>query len=128
MKNKEIFPEEGRGSCSLLEQIPAQKEGDAWWELGKIFGFVYYPGNGYAKVSEEFYRAYMYDNTLNLSTFPSLRNFEKDIVAMAAELMHASKNVAGNVTSGGTESIFLALKVAREMAREKTGISTPLRN
>jgi len=121
MKKKEIFPEKGRSSSSLLEQIPILKEGDAWWELGKVFGFVYYPGNSYARVSEEYYCAYMYENTLNPSTFPSLMDFEKEIVAMAAELMHGDKNVVGNVTTGGTESIFMAMKVAREVAREKSG-------
>ncbi len=105
----------------LLEQIPDIKHDDAWWEEGKIFGFVYYPGNDHARVAEEYFKAFMYDSTLNPSTFPSLRNFEKEIVGMAAELVHGGKGVVGNVTTGGTESIFLALKVARDMAREKRG-------
>jgi glutamate/tyrosine decarboxylase-like PLP-dependent enzyme len=40
---------------------------------------------------------------------------------MCRELMHGDTRVAGNVTTGGTESIFLALNVAREISRERFG-------
>ncbi|MCK4745977.1 MAG: aspartate aminotransferase family protein, partial [Bacteroidales bacterium] len=118
MRKKEVFPEKGWTGAELVEKLPVCKSDDARWDQGKIFGFVYHPGNYYAKLSEEYLHAFMYDSTLNPSTFPSLRNFEKDIVSMAVELMHGNRNVAGNVTTGGTESIFLALKVARDLACE----------
>jgi glutamate/tyrosine decarboxylase-like PLP-dependent enzyme len=51
---------------------------------------------------------------------------ENQIVSMTANLLNVDENFAGNVTSGGTESIFLATKVARDMAREnKTLIDQP---
>ncbi len=121
MKKKEKFPEMGCVADELLEKLPSIKHDDAGWEDGKIFGFVYHPGNDHARISEAYFRAFMYDSTLNPSTFPSLRNFEKNIISMATELMHGNSSVAGNVTTGGTESIFLALKVARDLAREKEG-------
>jgi len=121
MKKKEIFPEKGWTGIELTEKLPLCKVDDARWDQGKIFGFVYHPGNYYSAVPEEYLKAFMYDSTLNPSTFPSLRLFEKEIIGMAVELMHGNRNVAGNVSTGGTESIFLALKVAREMGREKHG-------
>jgi len=125
MKNLRVFPEKGWTEASLMEKLPVCKRNDASWDQGKIFGFVYHPGMDYVRMPEEYFRAFMYDSTLNPSTFPSLRNFEKDIVRMAAELMHGKKSVTGNVTTGGTESIFLALKVARDLAREKSGEEFP---
>ena len=124
MQKRITFPEKGWTGVELTEKLPICKSGDARWDQGKIFGFVYHPGNYYASVSEEYLRAFMYDSTLNPSTFPSLKNFEKDIINMAVELMHGNKNTAGNVTTGGTESIFLALKVARDLAREREGQDT----
>ena len=38
---------------------------------------------------------------------------------MATDLLHGDTKVAGNITSGGTESIFLALKVARDLGKGK---------
>lgn len=119
MRKKEIFPEKGRSAAGLLEQLPLCKSNDTRWEQGKTFGFVYHPGTYYASVAEEYLKAFMYESTLNPSTFPSLRNFEKDIVSMAVEMMHGTRGVTGSATTGGTESIFLALKVARELARER---------
>ena len=44
----------------------------------------------------------------------------------SADLLHAPESATGVVTSGGTESIFLALKTARDWARvEKPHIVAP---
>jgi len=119
MKTQYIFPENGVASSDLTQRLQTLKSCDARWDLGKVFGFVYHPGNHYAKLSEEYLNAFQYESTLNPSTFPSLKNFEKDIVCMASELLHGDQHVAGNVTSGGSESIFLALKVARDLANDQ---------
>ncbi|WP_179136857.1 pyridoxal phosphate-dependent decarboxylase family protein [Candidatus Entotheonella palauensis] len=49
--------------------------------------------------------------------FPSLRQMEDDLIAMALELLHGGEQAVGNLTSGGTESIFMAVKTARDWAR-----------
>jgi len=119
MKNRKYFSNPGIPYNQLSNRIKSFKSSDANWKSGKVFGFVYHPGNEIAMISEEYYRAFYYENTLNPSTFPSLKKFETDIVHIATELMNGGKQVAGSITSGGTESIFLAMKVARDLAREK---------
>ncbi len=119
MKTKHSFPETGVTGSDLIERIEGLKSGDARWDLGKVFGFVYHPGNRLAKLSGEYLNAFLYESTLNPSVFPSLRKFEKDIVRMTTELMHGDQYVAGSVTTGGSESIFLALKVARDYANDR---------
>ena len=113
------FKEKGLSASELAELLELHKSGDIRWDEGKLFGFVYYPGTRYARISERYYKAFLHESTLNPSTFPSLKEFEKDIIRMAADLLHGDTKVTGNITSGGTESIFLALKVARDLAREK---------
>ncbi len=119
MKTKHFFPESGVAGSDLIKRIEGLKSGDARWELGKVFGFVYHPGSHLAKLSGEYLNAFLYESTLNPSAFPSLRKFEKDIVRMTTELMHGDQLVAGSVTTGGSESIFLALKVACEHANDR---------
>ena len=45
---------------------------------------------------------------------------ELEVIAMAAGLFGAPPD-AGSMTSGGTESIFLAVQVARDQARQRAG-------
>ncbi len=67
---------------------------------------------------------YLHENALNPFAFPSLLHMEQQVVAMAADLLGAPPN-AGALTSGGTESIFLAVQTAREHARGTRGIAEP---
>jgi sphinganine-1-phosphate aldolase len=60
----------------------------------------------------------MTENGLGLRVFPSLHRMESD-VAMVAGLLGGDASVAGSMTSGGTESIFLAAHTAREWARRQ---------
>ncbi len=125
MKTGYSFPEQGIDGDTLREMLGDHKACDAPWDQGRTFGFVYHPGQQNAELSEEYQAAFQYDSTLNPSAFPSLLRFEKEVVGMAAELMHGSNRVCGSVTTGGTESIFLALKVARDLANETESKEAP---
>lgn len=121
MKNTKLFTEEGISGDVLTGRLSAHKVHDARWEQGKTFGFVYYPGAECANISEAYRAAFQYESTLNPSAFPSLRKFEKEVIGMAGELMHGDRHMTGSISTGGTESIFLALTAAREQAREQFG-------
>jgi sphinganine-1-phosphate aldolase len=125
MRTIQTLPQSGFSASELEEVLLKCKSGDVRWDQGKIFGFVYHPGSFYAKVAERYLQAFLYESTLNPATFPSLRRFEREIVQMASGLVHGDRQVSGSVTSGGTESIILALKVARELAREKGNMEEP---
>ena len=43
---------------------------------------------------------------------------ENEVVAMTADMLHGGEAAAGSMTSGGTESIFMAMKTARQWARK----------
>ncbi|CAI7990790.1 Sphingosine-1-phosphate lyase, partial [Geodia barretti] len=65
-----------------------------------------------------FYHAFLHENALNPMVFPSLARFETETVAMAAGMLHGNERVVGSVTSGGTESILMAVKTYRDRARD----------
>jgi len=121
MKEYKLFKEKGMPGVTLTRMVDDHKAGDANWNEGKTFGFVFHPGAQHAQLTEAYRAAFQHESTLNPSAFPSLLKFEKEVVGMACELMHGDHRVAGSVTTGGTESIFLTMKVAREVARERFG-------
>jgi sphinganine-1-phosphate aldolase len=57
--------------------------------------------------------------------FPGIRKMESEVVRMTLELYHAPLEAAGNLTSGGTESLLMAIKTYRDMARELRGVTEP---
>jgi glutamate/tyrosine decarboxylase-like PLP-dependent enzyme len=67
---------------------------------------------------------YLAANALNVEAFPSLRRMQSEVVAMVAALLHGGAEAAGFMTSGGTESILLAVKGARGRGRER-GVMQP---
>jgi sphinganine-1-phosphate aldolase len=76
-------------------------------------------------VVEAVAQMFLHDNALNTQAFPSLARIQRDVVRMSADLLHGDEDVAGFMTSGGTESILCAVKAARERGREERGITEP---
>ncbi len=111
------FPAKGIGSEELLREVSKRRDQDFDWRKGKMFGYVYYPGDETMETVESVYKLFMHDNTLLPTAFGSLRRMENELVAMVGSLLHGDKNITGSVTSGGTESILMAMKVARDWKR-----------
>jgi glutamate/tyrosine decarboxylase-like PLP-dependent enzyme len=119
------FPAHGRSADDLLAQIGGMREGDADWRGGRTFSLVYNTDDeGLEHVLHEVGAAYLHENALNPFAFPSLLRMEQEIVAMAADPFHGDPR-AGSISSGGTESIFLAVQTARDHARDERGIAAP---
>ena len=69
-------------------------------------------------IVDMFLHAFMHENALNPLVFPSLRQFEVETVAMVANMLHGDSQCVGSITSGGTESILMAVKTYRDRARK----------
>ena len=69
------------------------------------------------EVAHEAYTLYLTENALDPLSFPSLLRLENEVVRMTANLLDCSSDVVGNFTSGGTESLILAVKTARDYSR-----------
>jgi len=119
------IPAHGRDAGELLADIEERHLADIDWRGGKAFSLVYNVGDHeHEELLEQVGMRYLHDNALNPFKYPSLLQMELDIVSIAADLLGTAPN-AGAVTSGGTESIFLALQVARDHARAVRGIAEP---
>lgn len=117
-EQKMMFPEKGTAKDDVLKKMAAMRDEDARWREGKTFSLVFYAGDEVLELLKEAYTMFMSENGLNPSAFPSLRRFEAEVVSMTAHMLGGDGDVCGNMTSGGTESILMAVKTAREWAKE----------
>ena len=76
------------------------------------------------KVIVEAFDRYCVSNPLHPDVFPAVRKMEAEIVAMVLK-MYNNPSGAGVTTSGGTESIVMAVKTYRDWARATKGITEP---
>lgn len=76
------------------------------------------------KVIVAAFERYCVSNPLHPDVFPAVRKMEAEIVAMCLK-MYNNPNGAGVTTSGGTESIIMAVKTYRDWARATKGITEP---
>ncbi|HEX6422694.1 MAG TPA: aminotransferase class V-fold PLP-dependent enzyme [Acidimicrobiales bacterium] len=119
------FPAAGRTVDDLVAEIRAGRGRDADWRAGRTFSLVYNPVDAeLERLHEAVAREYLHENYLNPFAFPSLMRMEREVVAMGADLVHGNPR-GGKLTSGGTESLFLAVQVARDHARDERGIAAP---
>ncbi|MBN1094102.1 aspartate aminotransferase family protein [Blastococcus sp. TML/M2B] len=119
------LPATGSGGDDVLAQLRANRHDDADWRSGRIFGLIFHPDDdGLEELLADVSREYLAENALNPVRFPSLARLERETADMVAGLLHGTPG-AGGLTSGGTESIFMSVLVARETARKK-GIADPV--
>ncbi|HMU36467.1 MAG TPA: aminotransferase class V-fold PLP-dependent enzyme, partial [Marmoricola sp.] len=96
-------------------QLAALKADDVPIHGGRTLAYVYDSGIAEAnRVGEEAVAAFAGSNGLDPTAFPSLLTMENTIVGQALDLLDAPQNAVGTVTSGGTESVLLAVQSARD--------------
>ncbi len=111
--------EQGRAWNEVRADMQARGAGDAKWRDGRTAVYVFNAGEEIAAIQKEAYTAFMSENGLGPLAFPSLAQMEKDVVSMGLGLLHGPDGSTGAMTSGGTDSITMAIKTARDYARSK---------
>jgi len=119
------LPERGSSRDDVLARMRERKTTDADWEGGRTWSLIYPAGEEVDDMLRAANELYMFENALNPFRFPSLRSMEDEVCAMTAGLLHAPEDAGGAMTSGGTESILMAVKAARDRARAEKGIERP---
>ncbi|EGD75977.1 hypothetical protein PTSG_00685 [Salpingoeca rosetta] len=95
---------------------------------GKVSGTIYVGGESYeeyTKMITTVYGMFAWTNPLHSGVFPGIRQMEAEIVRMCCTLFHGDESTCGAHTSGGTESIILAIRAYKEYFAEKKGITKP---
>ncbi len=116
--------DDGLTAAAIEEAFGEIRKDDLDWKSGRCFAYVFSAGEDVQEVAKRAYTAFMTENALDPTSFPSLVRMENDLVEIATELVHGPAAV-GNFTSGGTESILLAVKTARDHARAERNIEQP---
>lgn len=112
------------------------------WEDGRVSGAVYHGGKDLVDVQVEAYKMFTVSNPIHPDVFPGVRKMEAEVVAMVCggcrylftinadrckvlSIFNAPLGAAGVTTSGGTESILMAVLSAREKARAERNVTSP---
>jgi glutamate/tyrosine decarboxylase-like PLP-dependent enzyme len=100
----------------------------ARWKQGYVSGAVYHGDESHIDFLNRVYAINSQSNPLHPDVWPSTTKFEAEIVSMTAYMLGAdrtSDEIVGTISSGGTESILLAMKTYRDWARATKGITQP---
>jgi sphinganine-1-phosphate aldolase len=123
------LPSTGVDRDMVLAEMEKLKTAEqAKWKDGYVSGGVYHGDEAHIDFLNRVYAIHSQSNPLHADVWPSTTKFEAEIVSMTAGMLGADKttdSIVGVVSSGGTESILLAMKTYRDWARETKGISAP---
>jgi len=120
------IPARGLGHTEVLKRMKEMKVYDETkYGGGKMSGCIYLGDDAHSSFAVEAYGLFSVSNPLHTDAFPNVRKFETEVIKMTLNMMHADDNACGAMTSGGTESILMAVKAYRDYAREKKGIKAP---
>jgi len=125
-----VLPEKGRPRKEILDLMKdLRKREESKWRKGMVSGAVYHGDAGHVDFLNQAYGINSQANPLHMDVWPSIIKYESEIVSMTAAMLGAGSpgavEVCGSVTSGGTESILMAMKAYRDRARVERGIKKP---
>lgn len=116
------FPTKGTSWDTLKSELADLKKLDLDWKRGRLPAYIYYYDEDVLRVQTEAYAMYAVENGLGEGrAFKSLTRMLDDIQAMGFDLYHCPPGAGMSFTSGGTESLFEAVKSARKWHRMHKG-------
>jgi tyrosine decarboxylase MnfA len=116
---KVILPENGNSTENVIKEMEEIRKDDINWRDGKVWSLVYHATDEHTEMLKEAYTMFFSKNALSPMAFPSLRKFETEVISMVVDLFNGDKRCCGSMTSGGTESLLMAVKTYRDWAEEK---------
>ena len=112
------IPPDGEQPDHILQQIMMMKKEDVAWKDGRVWSLVYYVNEEHDQLLKAASNELFSGNYLNPIAFKSLHRMEQEVVHMTAHMLHGDEHTVGVMTSGGTESILLALFCYRQRAKK----------
>ena len=114
------FPAHGTPWEQLKSEMQNRRDQDAPWYGERMFlGGSYFGGRDVVEVANQAYRDYINYNALyGAKIFPSLVQYERDLIDALLALLNAPASASGSIATGGTESLMVAVKTAAAWARQ----------
>jgi len=113
------IPSTGRNPDQLLAHMDQLRTADADYRGGRTWSMVYWANEAHEAFLKKAHNLYFSDNALNPIAFKSLKQMESEVVQMTADMLHGPDSAVGTMTSGGTESILVAMAAYRDRARRR---------
>ncbi len=133
-KSHDVIPVKGRDKNDIVKELTTMaQEENAKWKTGQVSGTFYHAGEEHRAFLNKAFALFSHTNTIQFDLCPSMFKMESEIISMTANMLNADAvktnnpqdQVCGTVTSGGTESILMAMKAYRDWGREEKGITAP---
>ncbi len=115
------MPERSSSMRIVRDKLKHYTEDDIEVKDGRLFTYLYDPDMKELREANDIFVEFLNRNGMDYHAFPSTLKIENDIVAMVGSLLNGDSDIAGNFTTGGTESILLAVKSSRDRFLEKNG-------
>ncbi|KAJ3187039.1 hypothetical protein HDU85_007077 [Gaertneriomyces sp. JEL0708] len=120
------LPKKGLSDETVRQELVRyQSMGGEEWKDGKVSGAVYHGGNEVSALITEAFGRFCITNPLHPEIFPGVRRMEAEVLSMVLRMYNAPSTACGSMTSGGTESLLMAVKAYRDMARATRGVTSP---
>ena len=128
------IPKKGRDQEDIFKELSTMAEAEnAKWKTGQVSGTFYHAGDEHRAFLNKIFSLFSHENTIQFDLCPSMFKMESEIISMTAKMLNgdAVKDInpedeaCGTVTSGGTESIMMAMKAYRDRAKVENGIKEP---
>ena len=119
VQGRKTLPARGQPWSELQEALSDLRSGDADWRQGRGSLHVYYAGEDVLDVARRAYGMFISENALAPTMFPSLRKMQDDLVQISLSLLGGGRDACGTVTSGGSESVMLAVRSAYRAFRAR---------
>jgi len=123
--NSTKFPQRGMSAETLRQELLNLQRADWRHSEGRLPLHGYFASEAVSSIAHEAAAMFSNTNALAPNAFPSSRKMEQDVVSMALHLLNANSGSAGSITSGGTESIILSVKAARDKTRASRSLHQP---
>eukprot|EP00546_Thalassionema_frauenfeldii_P014635 CAMPEP_0178928910 /NCGR_PEP_ID=MMETSP0786-20121207/20219_1 /TAXON_ID=186022 /ORGANISM="Thalassionema frauenfeldii, Strain CCMP 1798" /LENGTH=541 /DNA_ID=CAMNT_0020604933 /DNA_START=378 /DNA_END=2003 /DNA_ORIENTATION=- len=131
------LPQQGRSVDDVMKELVQSGQNDnEQWKQGRVSGSVYLSSEnddeGHTNLMSTAFAAYSWSNPLHTGLWPTLDRYETEVIRMTASLVSSSgrtgnetNRIHGTMTSGGTESIMLAIKAHRDFYGTRRSIQYP---
>ena len=115
----------GKSIPQILDELTQLKTHDVAWRSGRLFSYVYPAEPEVEELVKKAYSEFLSENGIDPTAFPSLLQMENDIMDFLRDMLQGDDQTVGHLTTGGTESLLLSVKTARDRAKTEKGITQP---
>lgn len=121
---RKSLPTTGQDWETLDAAMTEMAKDDIDWRRGRVPLGVVYADEALEEISQKAYLKFFNESTaLAPRSFFGIKRMEEEIIEMGLSMLHAPAGGRGNMTTGGSETIFLAIKACRDWTRANRGVS-----